>query len=223
MHARLKGAFYGTLTFGFLALAYIMGKMLSLSAGTHGGEVGWDVGGLAVWTVGNRVFWLLFALALVVGSEVVHYWEGAASRPGKPKLPWWIRGTLVGVTTFLLGSLVYLVVNRYLGGPAVWAGLVASMAFGYYLAKSSSRFIWILKGAFIGSVALVPILAFYFLIRARAAERARANIASLKQLTVHSPSFWIILVLTLAWACYVNKPSRQTLRPPSPDPVPRPD
>jgi hypothetical protein len=216
VHARLKGAFYATLIFGFLALAYVIGKMLSLSAGApHGTEVGTDIGIVALWTVGNRVFWLLFAVALVAGSEGAHYWQTlfpstVEGHAGKPNLPWWISGTLIGLATFFLGSAAYLIASDVytVGSAAFWAGLVASMAFGYYVAKSSNRYVWILKGAFIGSVALVPILVFYLLIRASAAEQARAEIGSLKRLTIGSPLFWVILVLTLAWACYVSKPTR---------------
>jgi hypothetical protein len=228
VHSRLKGAFLAIMTFGFLAIAYVMFQMASLSRGAPhavGGSVGIDVRAIAAWTVRNRVFWLLFVALMVAGSEIVHYWESlfpsGANTPTKARatLPGVAKGTLIGLTSFVLCSMVYIVApigNVYaVGSPRFWAGLVASMAFGYYVARSSNRYIWIFKGTFMGAIALVPILVFYLVFRASVAESTASGPGSLRQLTINSPLFWLVFAATIIWACYINKPRSQMANPPA--------
>jgi hypothetical protein len=217
VHSRLKGALLATVAFGYLAIAYILFKMLSLAARTpsvSGGSTGISVVQLGMWTVKSPAFWILFLVAVAVGSEIAHRWprfdEPAIDVALKVRgmFTWMVKGTLIGLTTFVLGSVVYMVVmpgSVYtVGSSRFWVGFAAVMAFGYYVAKSSNPRIWIIKGLLTGFGALIPISVFFLLIKLQ--ESSPTGPGILREMIVKSPLYWILAVATVAWACYVTKP-----------------
>jgi hypothetical protein len=143
VHSRLKGALLATAAFGYLAIAYILFKMLSLAAPTpsvSGGSTGISVVPLGMWTVKRPAFWILFLVAVVVGSEIAHRWS-RLHEPGidvaskvRGMFTWMVKGTLIGLTTFVLGSVVYMVVTPgsvyTVGSSRFWVEFAAVMAFG---------------------------------------------------------------------------------------------
>lgn len=217
MHSRLKGALLATVTFGYLAIAYILFQMLSLAAHTpkvSGGSVGIDVSFLGMLTVKRPAFWLLFFVAVIAGSEITHRWsrshepgiDVASKVPGTPR--WIVKGTLIGLITFVLGSVLYIVAkpgNVYtVGSTRFWLGFVAAMALGCYVAKSSNPRIWIIKGLLTGFAAIIPISVFFLLIKLQETSPPGPNI--LREMMMKSPLYWILAVATVACACYVTKP-----------------